>query len=66
MNIFNMVMRQEIHHIGKKIVFIHGVGEGKLREAIIDRLDNNYWTCIYQDAPFHKYGVSGAIQVTIR
>ena len=62
---FNKVMAEQIKHHGKKIVFIHGKGEGVLRQSIIRDLKYKYKSCIYQDASFQEYGY-GATQVTIR
>lgn len=50
---------------GKKIVFIHGKGEGVLRKAVIDLLRYKYKNYPYQDASFQEYGY-GATQVTIK
>lgn len=49
---------------GRKIIFIHGNGEGVLRKAVIDMLRRYYPTCPYQDASFRQYGF-GATMVTI-
>ena len=49
---------------GMKIIFIHGKGEGVLRNAIIHELRYRYKSCTYQDASFQEYGY-GATQVTI-
>ena len=50
---------------GKKIIFIHGKGEGVLRHTIIHELNYRYKKCTYQDASFREYGY-GATQVTIK
>ena len=50
---------------GMKIVFIHGKGEGVLRNALIKELRYRYKSFSYQDASFQEYGY-GATQVTIR
>jgi len=50
---------------GKRIIFIHGKGEGVLRQALLHELKYRYKTCRYQDASFQEYGY-GATQVTIR
>lgn len=50
---------------GMKIIFIHGKGEGVLRNAIIHELRYRYKTFTYQDASFQEYGY-GATQITIR
>ena len=61
---FREVMRAHQHHLGQRIVFIHGKGEGVLRKAILDELKRHYPHCAVQDASFKEYGF-GATQVTI-
>lgn len=65
MQVFNKTMQEHIDEKGKRIVFIHGKGDGVLRKAIIDELKYRYKTCDYQDASFQQYGF-GATMVTIR
>ena len=62
---FNEVMLQYRRKKGTQIVFIHGKGEGVLRNALLHELRTKYPQCYWQDAPFHKYGY-GATKVTIR
>ncbi len=50
---------------GQKIVFIHGKGNGTLRQNVLKLLQHNYKSCDVQDASFQEYGY-GATQVTIR
>lgn len=50
---------------GRRIVFIHGKGEGVLRHAILHELQYKYKKYQYQDASFLEYGY-GATQITIR
>ena len=50
---------------GKRIIFIHGKGEGVLRHAIVNELRYKFKTYTYQDASFQEYGY-GATQVTIK
>jgi len=50
---------------GRKIIFIHGKGDGVLRRAILEELQRKYKSYEYQDASFREYGF-GATQVTIR
>jgi dsDNA-specific endonuclease/ATPase MutS2 len=50
----------------REIIFIHGVGSGRLREAIRQILSDNYPSFIFQDAPFSRYGYGGATLVTIK
>ena len=61
---FNEVMRANLRHTGTKIVFIHGKGEGKLRQELLRQLKLYYPKCQAQDANFQKYGF-GATMVTI-
>ena len=39
MEIFRKVIRENVHHRGRTITFIHGVGEGILKAAIRKELD---------------------------
>jgi hypothetical protein len=50
---------------GTKIVFIHGKGDGILKNAIISELKSKYKNYYYQDASFREYGF-GATMVEIR
>ncbi|WP_294596043.1 DUF2027 domain-containing protein [uncultured Rikenella sp.] len=49
----------------KRIVFIHGVGKGKLRYEIEKELKRGYPKLRYQDASFAEYGY-GAIMVFLK
>lgn len=62
---FRKVMDENLHHAGKKIVFIHGKGEGVLRQALMKELAHRYRRCDVQDASFREYGY-GATQVVVR
>lgn len=48
----------------KKVIFIHGRGEGRLRNAIREVL-TRYPNCEYLDADYQRYGV-GATEVRIK
>ena len=61
---FRRVMDENLRHKGQKIVFIHGKGEGVLRNALIKELNHRYKGHQVQDASFREYGF-GATQVTI-
>ena len=61
MNYFRQVLRQNLKHRGKRIVFIHGVGDGILAQAIRKELDEVFAvSCTY------TFGPMGATNVTIR
>ena len=62
---FSRVMDENLKHKGQKIVFIHGKGEGVLRNAILKELNHRYKGHDVQDASFREYGF-GTTQVTIR
>lgn len=49
---------------GRKIVFIHGKGEGVLRNALLKEIRDKYKNCSCQDASFREYGF-GATMVTV-
>lgn len=62
---FREVMDTYKNKKGQKLVFIHGKGDGVLRNAIIKELRSQYKNAYYQDASFREYGF-GATMVTIR
>lgn len=62
---FRKVMEENLRNPGKKIVFIHGKGEGVLRQALMKELNHRYKGHDIQDASFREYGY-GATQITIR
>ena len=65
LDVFRRTLEQYKAHRGKKLIFIHGKGEGVLRHAIIHELNYKYKHYSYQDASFREYGY-GATQVTIK
>lgn len=62
---FRRVMEENVAAKGRKVVFIHGKGEGVLRKEILKELNYKYKSCEVQDASFREYGF-GATQVTMR
>lgn len=62
---FNEVMEENKHNKGQKIVFIHGKGDGVLKNAVLKELNTKYKSTYYQDASFREYGY-GATMVTIK
>ena len=65
LDVFKKTMDENKKKKGQKIVFIHGKGEGVLRQALVHELNYRYKSCTYQDASFQEYGY-GATQVTIK
>ena len=51
---------------GLRIIFIHGKGDGTLRQAILDYVKESHPAFACFDAPFDKYGHLGATAVEIR
>jgi len=62
---FNEVMSENLRKKNQKIVFIHGKGDGVLKNAILKELKQKYKQCYVQDASFREYGF-GATMVTIK
>lgn len=62
---FREAMDGNKKNLGQKLVFIHGKGDGILKNAIIKELKTKYKTAYYQDASFREYGY-GATMVTIK
>jgi hypothetical protein len=63
-NYFIRCLENAISNHFRKVTFIHGVGNGILRECLLDLLKEYRGTEVF-DAPMQKYGV-GAIEVRIR
>ncbi|TRX70327.1 DUF2027 domain-containing protein [Carboxylicivirga sp. M1479] len=61
---FKQVMADNQTNKGRKLVFIHGVGNGKLKTEVRKLLDRQYKKHNYQDASFQEYGY-GATMVII-
>ena len=62
LNHFERMMRIAAEQNIKRIVFIHGVGQGVLRHQIRSRLDMYYPECTVRDANPREYG-AGATEV---
>lgn len=65
LDVVRKTIEENLRFKGKKIVFIHGKGEGVLRNAISQELRRRYPRCLSQDASFQKYGF-GATMVIIK
>ncbi|MFV0506496.1 MAG: DUF2027 domain-containing protein [Bacteroidales bacterium] len=61
---FNSEMKDAIANRVKKIIFIHGVGAGKLKMEVLNELKRKYPKYSYQDASFKEYGF-GATMVNL-
>ena len=64
LKVFRETLNEHLKDRGRRIVFIHGKGEGVLRNAILKELRTHFKQCRYQDASFREYGY-GATMVTI-
>ncbi|MDO4462893.1 MAG: DUF2027 domain-containing protein [Bacteroidia bacterium] len=62
---FEHVMQENADRHGQRIVFIHGVGNGRLKTEVTKLLDRKYKKAQYQDASFKEYGY-GATLVIIK
>ena len=65
LDVFKKTMEEHKKSRGQKIVFIHGKGEGVLRQALLQELKYRYKNCTWQDASFREYGY-GATLVTVK
>jgi hypothetical protein len=65
MNRFRSALEDAISDKLKRIVFIHGVGNGTLKLELRNELKRNYPEFTYQDASFKEYGF-GATMVHLR
>lgn len=65
LDVFRKTMEDYKLKRGQKIVFIHGKGDGILRQRIIWELQTKYKRHHHQDASFKQYGY-GATMVTIK
>lgn len=65
LDLFHETMEKYKLRRGQKIVFIHGKGEGVLRQRILWELEHKYKRHHHQDASFKQYGF-GATMVTIK
>lgn len=45
----------------RRIIFIHGIGNGTLKDKIRQILEVDYMTCSYEDAPMKEYGVGATL-----
>ncbi len=60
---FKQVMDDNKSNKGRKIVFIHGVGNGKLKTEIRKMLERQYSKHVYQDASFREYGYGATLVI---
>ena len=58
---FKSVMRSQLKHRGSRVIFVHGVGDGILKQAIRTELDTTYAL----SCSWNPYG-EGATAVTIK
>ena len=65
LNKFRQVVEENKNNKGQKIVFIHGKGEGVLRNVLLTELHGKYKNYPVQDASFKEYGF-GATMITIK
>jgi hypothetical protein len=62
---FETSLETAIRSKAKKIVFIHGVGNGRLKQEIQKKLERKYPDLRFQDASFREYGF-GATMVYLK
>lgn len=65
MDKFSSEMNEAIQNGALEIIFIHGIGNGTLKEALRKAITDDYPVCSQEDASFKEYGF-GATLVRIR
>lgn len=60
---FHEVMEENCRRKGQAVVFIHGIGNGTLKQKLNWELDHKYKSCKHQDASFQKYGPGATLVV---
>jgi hypothetical protein len=65
MNRFETALETAIRANTHKVVFIHGVGNGKLKHELRKKLERKYPDLKYQDASFKEYGY-GATMIYLK
>ena len=65
LDVFRKTMDEYRGKKNQRLVFIHGKGEGVLRNALLKELRSKYGSCLSQDASFREYGF-GALLVIIK
>jgi len=60
---FHEVMDENCRTKGQAVVFIHGIGNGTLKQKIHWELDHKYKKCRHEDASFQKYGPGATLVV---
>jgi hypothetical protein len=58
---FNTALETAIEARQKRIIFIHGIGNGRLKYEIRKKLDTAYPNLRYQDASFQEYGFGATL-----
>lgn len=58
---FETALEGALRNNQQKIVFIHGVGNGKLKHELRKKLDRKYPDLKYQDASFREYGFGATL-----
>ena len=56
---FERKLNHALTHRYVQITFIHGVGTGRLKEALRKELQE--YGLPFEDGPFHKYGVGATV-----
>ena len=63
LTVFRKTMEEHKAHKGKKLVFIHGKGNGVLRSQLLKELKKNWPQCTAQDASFREYGFGATMVI---
>lgn len=63
LKVFRETLAAHLGHHGRRLVFIHGKGDGVLRNAILKELRRCYPQLRHQDASFREYGYGATMVI---
>ncbi len=61
--VFGETLDAHLGEPGARLVFIHGKGDGVLRNAVLRELSKRYRQCRWQDASFREYGYGATLVI---
>ncbi len=63
LKVFRETLEAHLGEPGCHLVFIHGKGDGVLRNAVLRELSKRYRQCRWQDASFREYGYGATLVI---
>lgn len=63
LKVFRETLEAHLGEPGARLIFIHGKGDGVLRNAVLRELSKRYRQCRWQDASFREYGYGATLVI---